>query len=163
LLSAGRNRPDQQEQEGGRARQLLHELLELSACAGGTRCEVQVFGGTSSGDRLPLVVVTELQDNPGLPVSAVFPVIADEVRARNWLPPAPEPLWVEVWWGRALAGVLDGAAAGAPRRTTCMTVDLSTTPALRAPIRRTTLARRYGIHLPAAHLLPELGPADGPA
>lgn len=131
-------------------RQVRGSLLVLSASAGGTCCGVQVFESTGPDHRLPVVVVTELEDNPGLPVSAVFPAVAEAVRSRRWLPPGPDPLWVEVWWGRALAGVLDGAVAGVPR-TTCMTVDLSTSPARRAPIRRTALAGRYGIQLPAPH------------
>lgn len=143
-------------------RQLLQALLELPASAGGTRCGVQVFGSTSPDDQPSVVVVTELENNPGLPVSAVFPAIADAVRCRHWLPAGPDPLWIEVWWGRALAGVLDGAAASV-LRTTCMTVDLSTHPALRTPIGRRTLARRYGIHLPPPHEPPPFATAADPA
>ena len=80
----------------------LDLVLTLPAEQGGTRCHVSVR--STSGHR-PLVVVTELADNPGHSIALAFDAIAR--RVRDLLPAdAVEPLWLECWPSRALAALL---------------------------------------------------------
>ena len=83
---------------------MLDTEVSLPPECGGTRCRVEVY------DRGPLeppvVVLRELDDNPGLPVTATIADLADAVRAL--LPEGPEPVWIEEWRGRALSALLRG-------------------------------------------------------
>ena len=80
----------------------LDLVLTLPEAEGGTRCHV---GVRSTRGRRPLVVVTELADNPGHSISLAFDAISR--RVREMLPPGSvEPLWLERWPGRALAALV---------------------------------------------------------
>ena len=64
---------------------------------GGTRCLVRVIfweGDTAA-------IITEVPDNPGLPVEATFAEIAEVVR--DSIPIGVEPLWIRTWPGHSLA------------------------------------------------------------
>lgn len=87
--------------------------LELPPEQGGTRCRVEIL----PGDGRPVVILGEMDDNPGLPVSAAFLQLAAAVRAL--MPHGPEPLWIEEWRGRALSALVRGR----PGVTTYMAVD----------------------------------------
>jgi hypothetical protein len=74
--------------------------LVLPDHVGGTRCHLRIHRG-----RVPIVVVTELADNPGPSVSLVFALIAGHVRSR-FLDGSSEPVWVERWPQRAFASLV---------------------------------------------------------
>ena len=120
---------------------IADELLQLPLAEGGTRCRVHVY---ASPEGQPVVVLTELSDNPGLPVPAVVARVAAVV-AETILTDVPgAPVWVEAWWGRALASVVNGAGPA----TTYMKVDLQASPPGRAPIGRRAIESMIGAPLP---------------
>lgn len=141
LPPVGRAEPVEAKTGRGAGVPLVAEVvLQLPAVEGGTRCRAQVYAG---GAR-PVVVLTELPDNPGLPVPAVVARLA-EVATRTVLDGVPgDPLWVEAWWGRALASVINDARSA----TTFMEVDLRRVPPERMPIRRALLESMIGVPLP---------------
>jgi hypothetical protein len=108
--------------------------VELPPERGGTRCRVRLYAGTA---RQPAhVVLTELDENPGLPVSATVRDLAAAVRACYADQLAREPVWVEEWRGRAVSALVRGLAGV----TTYMSVDLSYDPPVRSPLPPAVLA-----------------------
>lgn len=108
---------------------LTHDDSETwSTKAGDCRCRVQVFL-PDTDQRRPVVVFTELADNPGVPVAAVVHELAAAVSRRLSLNIA-DVVWIESWWGRALAAFVRDL----PNVKTLMQVDLSTRPARREPL-----------------------------
>jgi hypothetical protein len=102
--------------------------LELPPERGGTRCRVRLYAGIAGEPAH--VVLTELDENPGLPVSATVRELAAAVRAWYAGTLAHEPVWVEEWRGRALSAVVRGRQGV----TTYMSVDLSCEPPRRTPL-----------------------------
>lgn len=121
---------------------LLDELVQLRAEDGATRCRVQVFVSLEASPR-PVVLLTELDDNPGLPVPAVIANLVRVVTMTRLLGVPGDPIWVEAWWGRALASV----ATGDNSVTTFMAVDPHVLPAVRVPMRRAVLESLVGVTL----------------
>ena len=76
-----------------------------------------------------VVELTELAENPGLPVPAGFRVLADLITAA-WFPCGHEPSWVEHWPQRALADLLLEVALPSARHLVTRTA----TGDLRAPL-----------------------------
>jgi hypothetical protein len=92
---------------------------------GGTRCRVEVYG---RGSARPIIILTELDDNPGLPISVTLCKITGAVLAM--IPVGVEPHWIEQWRGRALASVIKGRQDV----TTFMTVDPHSARGRREPV-----------------------------
>jgi hypothetical protein len=101
--------------------------LTLPAHQGGTRCRVQVY--PASAGSIPVVILIELDDNPGLPISASVCALAALVR-EQYLVDGLEPLWVEEWRGRGLIGIVRGRCD----LTTFMSVDPHTPHTTRRPV-----------------------------
>ena len=103
---------------------------------GGTRCRVEVY--SREGART-VIILTELEDNPGLPISVTLREIAGAVRAM--IPLGVGPHWIEQWRGRALASVIKGGRDV----TTFMTIDPLSARGRREPVHpAVVLALRCG-------------------
>jgi hypothetical protein len=90
--------------------------IALAAERGGTRCRVEIF--PRPAEERPVVILTELDDNPGLPLSATVRELAAAVTAA-FLPDGADPVWIEAWQGRAVAALVRGRLGV----TTFMAVD----------------------------------------
>jgi hypothetical protein len=84
-------------------RKVSHDLLVVAHRDGDVSCLVEVWL-----DDLPeppaLVIVEEIPDNSGVPISVAMDEISDQVR--HGLQEHDEPIWVERWASRALASVV---------------------------------------------------------
>ncbi len=81
---------------------LLDAVLDVPHAHGVTRCHV--VASRSDMGRRAIVLVSELDDNPGPSISLAFDAITQFVR--DILPLDQEPVWIEHWPSRALASLL---------------------------------------------------------
>jgi len=77
--------------------------VTVPGCSEPSSCQVEVWAARDG--RPAVVVLSELPDKPGLSVSTAFPFLAQEVRSLLLLG-SLEPIWVERWPARAVAGVV---------------------------------------------------------